>query len=818
MNLKSFSTFLFLFRTIPFNDTDPPKDNPSPADNPNDVPTIAVKEKSTGKSSKDVSHPGVAIPMTAEDIEREIAEVDNRVVKETSTPKEGISTWILLSGTNPTGKPNNSRGPAYRIESESNIEKLEKLARVEEGVRPKESLKNKYKASKPINSSTPFPSVNVESNETVVKPVRPSNPKKKLDQQPRPTKTTTPTTQKRKPSTKNPVMTTKTTSTTETSVAPLTTQTPVTDEPVPFLIMEAKDADFNLPSDRSPGKSNKVKKPNNNNNNNNNKTKKKNNNKKEIETGSDKNSTKVANKIKEKPVTTQIYNYFAREVMPTVGVGLIGLVVTAGLAGYFFGPLGALRRSYDIADRKDDLYYYNNEEYAGTDGQSEEDMFGKVIAGMPLNYKSNNIRYTGPNGLNSYGPQNGPKYPYQQQPFGNRYREAGRPQMPYINYQSNVKQPMYAKTQINNQNSVLKKSIASPVYRSQQQQPTLSPAVVTTTMRQTKAPTTTSQTEANTNPSSAPLHMEPDTQSPVVIVSPVKLHMDQANEIMQRSPQQFVVGSVLPDNISADMDNMAAPVPEHGPRRRRRRSLENTPSDATLKPIEDLYTKLKHKYNKSVKNEKIAKEMKNVEYEFQRVRRISAEVKDIVQFQNEFHIGGLNSELRDTVANGVAHLQGNIQFVNELLDNPRDVEKKMSDRKKMQNIVSSREKLSNYPAVMQSKMDVVVAENVTTQQNGTDVTVVPAIGDGKYNATSMPDIEVNSGTEKPTGLMALLKLLELKAQFGVNLMRSVRPAFDKAFRDVFSFNMTAAPQSEMAVQTTQLQWLQYRDMRLLHAI
>lgn len=754
--------------------------------------------------------------MTAEDIEREIAEVDNRVVKETSTPKEGISTWILLSGTNPTGKPNNSRGPAYRIESESNIEKLEKLAKVEEGVKPKELLKNKYKASKPISTSTPFPSVNVESNETVVKPVRPSIPKKKVDQQPRPTKTT-PTAPKRKPTTKNPGTVTKA-STTESNATPLTTQPPANEEAVPFLIIEAKDADFNLPPDRSPGKSNKVKKPNNANNNNNNKNKKKNPNKKEIETGLDnaQNSTKVANKIKEKPVTTQIYNYFAREVMPTVGVGLIGLVVTAGLAGYFFGPLGALRRSYDIADRKDDLYYYNNEEYAGADGQSEEDMFGKVIAGMPLNtnYKSNNIRYTGPNGLNSYGPQNGPKYPYQQQ-FGNRYRDAGRPQMPYINYQSNVKQPMYAKNQMNNQNPVLKKSIASPVYRSQSQA-TLSPAVATvattTTTRQTKPPTTTSQTESNTNPSSAALRMDtPDTQSPVVIVSPVQSSMDhQANEIMQRSPQQFFVGSVLPDNISGDMDNMAAPVPEHGPRRRRRRSLDNSPSDASLKPIEDLYTKLKHKYNKSAKNEKIAKEMKNVEYEFQRVRRISAEVKDIVQFQNEFHIGGLNGELRDTVANGVAHLQGNIQFVNELLDNPRDVEKKMSERKRMQNIVSSKGNVSNYPAVIQSKMDVVTAENATDEKataeqiNGTAVIVGTAIEEANYNATSTPDIEdYNSGTEKPTGLMALLKLLELKAQFGVNLMRSVRPAFDKAFRDVFSFNMTAKPQP--VAQPLQLQ-------------
>lgn len=104
------------------------------------------------------------------------------------------------------------------------------------------------------------------------------------------------------------------------------------------------------------------------------------------------NKTKVANKVsqKEKPISTQIYNYLAREVMPTVGVGLVGLVVTAGLASYFLYPFSGFRRSYEI-DRKDkDFYYYDSgkivSDYDG--GIAEEEAIGKVIAGMPFSSNS----------------------------------------------------------------------------------------------------------------------------------------------------------------------------------------------------------------------------------------------------------------------------------------------------------------------------------------------------------------------------------------------------------------------------------------------
>lgn len=104
----------------------------------------------------------------------------------------------------------------------------------------------------------------------------------------------------------------------------------------------------------------------------------------------------ITNKIdkpintKGKPIGTQLYNYLSREIMPTVGVGLVGLMVTAGLASYFLYPFGVARRSYEV-DRKDKDYYYMDE-YSG--GIAEEEAIGKVIAGMPTNALYGNLYKT----------------------------------------------------------------------------------------------------------------------------------------------------------------------------------------------------------------------------------------------------------------------------------------------------------------------------------------------------------------------------------------------------------------------------------------
>lgn len=91
------------------------------------------------------------------------------------------------------------------------------------------------------------------------------------------------------------------------------------------------------------------------------------------------NSTKNKKKQVQKPISTQIYNFLSREVMPSFGVmSLVGLGL--GLASYFLYPFsGAIaRRNYELEPN----YKYNLDEYGGNYGQSEEEVFSKVLQGM----------------------------------------------------------------------------------------------------------------------------------------------------------------------------------------------------------------------------------------------------------------------------------------------------------------------------------------------------------------------------------------------------------------------------------------------------
>ncbi|XP_033207619.1 uncharacterized protein LOC117167092 [Belonocnema kinseyi] len=91
------------------------------------------------------------------------------------------------------------------------------------------------------------------------------------------------------------------------------------------------------------------------------------------------NSTKNKKKQVQKPISAQIYNFLSREVMPSFGVmSLVGLGL--GLASYFLYPFsGAIaRRNYELEPN----YKYNLDEYGGNYGQSEEEVFSKVLQGM----------------------------------------------------------------------------------------------------------------------------------------------------------------------------------------------------------------------------------------------------------------------------------------------------------------------------------------------------------------------------------------------------------------------------------------------------
>ncbi|XP_049840928.1 uncharacterized protein LOC126291459 [Schistocerca gregaria] len=102
------------------------------------------------------------------------------------------------------------------------------------------------------------------------------------------------------------------------------------------------------------------------------------------------NATRPAGNKEKRPLSTRIYNYLAREVMPSVGVGLIGLVVTAGLAGLMLYPFGggvAARRTYEEEEATHRLRYPHQGgflyyEGAGPDGKPEEAVLREVFEGM----------------------------------------------------------------------------------------------------------------------------------------------------------------------------------------------------------------------------------------------------------------------------------------------------------------------------------------------------------------------------------------------------------------------------------------------------
>lgn len=320
-------------------------------------PKIKTQTKNNGDKKKseitvENSHAGVAVPMDEDDIKQELDETPKKVLihrnhnKVTPTTDGGLSTWVLLSGQPTTLKP---------IE-EVKANKTDKI-RINNKLRP--SLRKNattttteaYIDNKPVNKikASVLASIKEKSSTT----------------------TTKPTTIK--------IVKTKKNATT-------TTEVPVTEENLSIkLPLEAKDGDLDLDEETTTKKGATTKKPP--------KSttvapgkRKKNKNRRRKPNTKTTNGTKVATgkpQTKEKPISTQVYNYISREVLPTVGVGLVGLVVTAGLAGYFLYPFAVpVRRNgnYEINDRKDDKYYYNEGDYS-YGGQSEEDVISKVIAG-----------------------------------------------------------------------------------------------------------------------------------------------------------------------------------------------------------------------------------------------------------------------------------------------------------------------------------------------------------------------------------------------------------------------------------------------------
>lgn len=501
-------------------------------------------------NDEDTVSMGEAVPVVQED-----NDMIDMVTK--TTTDNGLSTWILLNNVaSSTTTPKTTTTAAT-----TTTKKATK--------KPQFQLKSTLKTTtaRPENKEKP----------TIIR--------KKNTKKPTPPPTSVSTTlaiRDTKPTTKKPPTTTTTTTTLRPTV-----------ESTTFLILEPKDADFDLPQDRSPGTTKKPKRKTT-------ASKTANKKKNQVKVAGEKKPTK-ANPSKEKPLSTKIYNYLAREVMPTVGVGLVGLTVAAGLATYFLGPFGGLRRSYDnAADRKDDFYYNNDDEYGGS-GQSEEEVFGKVIAGMPANspYRNsmNNMKY------NAYHRNNQPM----QRPSNSGIRIVQAPPQHYRVRNSGYvpgHMPTYMNTKRNDDRTQIYRYNNEPSAMSYKKH-SIQEVSLTTSAPQMVPETTTQSSYFPQYSSSTSENIE------IVTPSPVKEEdMDYMNEkptnhkypsadipdstndqqmdnnVLKKRTNKYVVGTVV-DTNNEDNDLMGE-FPEHGPRRRRQ--VTGNELDAVLPDEEPEFT------------------------------------------------------------------------------------------------------------------------------------------------------------------------------------------------------------------------------------
>lgn len=370
----------------------------------------SLKTRNEDADEAENTHAGVAVPVSMEEIETDNVVKEN----ESTTSNEGISTWVLVSSP---------------ISSNSTVST--EPTKTEEPKKPKPAPpKNKNKkqpnkpAKRPVIGSTNKADLIAGGsaiNENVYNKIKDtvlSNVKKNK----------TPTTQKTttiKSTTSAPLTEASTTKKDETKapvkVSPETKVTSkpkrkknknkirtTTEEPYindsALLPMEAKGPEIELEVSTPPITTKKPKRT---------ATRKKTKTKKRKtakpkpeEASTSVAETKLSNKTKsgkpgKKPqppvaITSQLYNYLSREVMPSVGVGVLGLASIVGIASYFFYPFSTpVRRTFEV-DKRDDLYKNNAEDYANEgNGQAEEEMLGTVLAGMPAHAKNKLNPYAG---------------------------------------------------------------------------------------------------------------------------------------------------------------------------------------------------------------------------------------------------------------------------------------------------------------------------------------------------------------------------------------------------------------------------------------
>uniref|UniRef100_A0A6P7GNV8 Uncharacterized protein LOC114339049 n=1 Tax=Diabrotica virgifera virgifera TaxID=50390 RepID=A0A6P7GNV8_DIAVI len=371
-------------------------------------PRIKLKQE---KLKYEHSHPGVAIPVDEDsiNIEESTTKKYNFYKLERPTTDSSISTWILLSGqplttskptiansaatTNNAADDNNKKNdtivPIYNRTTKPSMT-VNASNGVKEKIKFTEISKFNQKKRKSTTTSPPPTTTVAEIKKTenkvpeikekskiystsasvsVSSGHKPENDKHATKSKKKITTTTTakaPLSTDSSSKDESPAATTNTVTKVSTSESNMVNTTATNSS---SIALESKDGSVSLTTEKQKKTSSGKKKKN-----------------KRRRKPASKESTALTstNKIKNKnnAIGAQIYNYLSREIVPSLGVGLVGLMVTAGLASYFLYPFGVARRNFDI-DRKDKGNFFYKDEYSG--GMLEEDAIGQVIAGMPDN-------------------------------------------------------------------------------------------------------------------------------------------------------------------------------------------------------------------------------------------------------------------------------------------------------------------------------------------------------------------------------------------------------------------------------------------------
>ncbi|XP_056648687.1 uncharacterized protein LOC130453108 [Diorhabda sublineata] len=353
-----------------------------------DVRTPPKIKLQQDKKKYEQSHPGVAIPIDEDsiDLNDPVTKKFNFYKLDRPTTESTISTWILLSGQSAsttkystpstTNRPSDIIVPIYSRTKKPVEVKAPSI--INERVKFTE-INNIASKKKPTYTTTTTEATNSKSSTsktTIIKDKNKNIGSTTESISSRPPATMNKTINHKKKITVLPTSSTEylKKNTEDSTVVPIlnnnsiinVNNTTVTNSST--ITLESKDGSIVLTNDKKKKASNKKKK---------NKRRKRPANKANT-------NIETVNKIKKKTdaISSQIYSYLSREIVPTLGVGLVGLMVTAGLAGYFLYPFGAARRNINV-DRNDKENYYYKDEYSG--GILEEDAIGQVIAGMPTN-------------------------------------------------------------------------------------------------------------------------------------------------------------------------------------------------------------------------------------------------------------------------------------------------------------------------------------------------------------------------------------------------------------------------------------------------